>query len=481
MKVLHVTSEAAPYSKTGGLADVSAGLPAALAALGLQVKVVSPLYRSVAEREISLGVLKSPVHIDFRDKDFSARVYVHRLQHELSYYFIGRDEFFDRTNLYGTPWGDYFDNADRFIFFSRAALAMCRQLRFRPDIIHCHDWQTALIPAMLKHPMVGDTFWRNTRSVFTIHNLAYQGVFPQEYMPVSGLPPELFTLEGLEFYGRVNLLKGGIVFADRITTVSKTYAKEICTPEFGYGLDGVLRRYKSRLTGILNGVDYASWDPAVDPHIVRNYSRGDLSGKTPCKEDLRRIYGLTGLPDAPLIGMVGRLVEQKGLDIILDAVDGILKTGADLVILGSGEDRYHQELSALARRYQGRLGVRIGFDPVLAHKIEAGADIFLMPSRYEPCGLNQMYSLKYGTIPIVRATGGLEDTIREFDPESGRGNGFKFKAYSAQALVSCVRRAAVFYKKKDLWAVLIRNAMRDDFSWDTAARKYLRLYEKVMG
>ena len=342
MKVLHVTSEAAPYSKTGGLADVSAGLPAALAALGVHVKVVTPLYRSVVEGGHSLGILKSPAHIEFHGQELNARVCVHRLQPELSYYFVGRDEFFDRTHLYGTPRGDYFDNVDRFIFFSRAAMAACRLLRFRPDIIHCHDWQTALIPAMLKHPAVGDTFWRNTRSVFTIHNLAYQGVHPQAYMPVSGLPPELFTVEGLEFYGRMNFLKGGIIFADRITTVSKTYAREICTPEFGYGLDGVLRKHRSRLTGILNGVDYASWDPAADPLIASRYSRGDLSGKTHCKKDLRRIYGLSGLPGAPLIGMVGRLVEQKGLDIILDAVDGILKTGADLVILGSGEDRYHQ-------------------------------------------------------------------------------------------------------------------------------------------
>jgi len=481
MKLLFVTSEAAPYSKTGGLADVSSGLPAALAALGVQVKVVTPLYRAVAEGDHPLTTLKSTFQVNFRGRELHGRVSVHRLQPDLSYYFIGRDEFFDRSFLYGTPQGDYFDNADRFIFFSRAVLAACRLLRFRPDIVHCHDWQAALIPALLKHSPESHPFWQKTRSVLTIHNLAYQGVFSQEYMPVSGLPPDLFTMEGLEFYGQMNFLKAGIVFADRITTVSKTYAKEICTPEFGYGLDGVLRQHKSSLTGILNGVDYASWNPAVDPHIARHYSRSDLSGKLLCKQELRRIYGLTGLPGNPLIGMVARLVEQKGLDIILDAVDGILKTGADMVILGSGEDRYHKELGALARRHKGRLGVRIGFDPALAHKIEAGADIFLMPSRYEPCGLNQMYSLKYGTIPLVRATGGLEDTVHEFDPKTGRGNGFKFKSYSAPALISSVRRATALYKQKDMWASLVRNAMRADFSWDTAARKYLSLYERVLG
>ncbi len=481
MKLLYVTSEAAPYSKTGGLADVSAGLPAALADLGVQVKVVTPFYRTVAEGAHPLAVLKSELAVSFLDRDLRSRVHVHRHRPELSYYFIDRDEFFDRSFLYGTPRGDYFDNAERYIYFSRAALAVCRLLRFKPDLIHCHDWQAALIPALLKHSLENRSIWLKARSLLTIHNLAYQGVFSQEFMPLSGLPPELFTMEGVEFYGQMSFLKAGIVFADRITTVSRTYAKEICTPEFGYGLDGVLRNHKPRLSGILNGVDYSSWDPAIDPHLACNYSRSDLSGKPLCKRELRKIFGLTGLPDSPLIGMVARLVEQKGLDIILEAMEGILKTGADLVILGSGEDRYHQELRALARRHKGRIGVRIGFDTALAHKIEAGADVFLMPSRYEPCGLNQMYSLKYGTIPLVRSTGGLEDTVREFDPATGRGNGFKFKAYSASALISCVRRATALYKRKDRWGILIKNAMRADFSWETAARKYLSLYERMLG
>ena len=286
MKILFVTSEVTPYSKTGGLADVSAGLPQALADLGVQVKVISPRYRSVAESGFPFTALKSPLHVPFRDHDFSDRLYVHRIKPELSYYFIRRDEFFDRTFLYGTPERVYFDNADRFIFFSRAVLTACRLLRFHPDIIHCNDWPSALIPAMLKSFSQTNRSQRRIRTVFTIHNLAYQGVFPQETMQVSGLPPEYFSMSGVEFYGQMNFLKAGIVFSDRITTVSKTYAKEILTPEFGYGLDGVLREHKSKLQGILNGADYSDWDPGHDPWITKNYSRSDLRGKESCKGDL---------------------------------------------------------------------------------------------------------------------------------------------------------------------------------------------------
>lgn len=479
MKVLFVTSEVTPYSKTGGLADVSSGLPSALANLGVQIKVVSPMYRSVGEGGFPLRSLKSQLDIPFRGYTQRERVYLRRIKPELGYYFVKRDEFFDRSGLYGTAGGDYFDNADRFIFFCRAALSLCRLLRFKPDIIHCHDWQTALIPAMLKTARDDSPYWNTTRTVFTIHNLAYQGVFPQEYMAVSGLPPELFTLNGLEFYGQMNFMKAGIVFGDRITTVSRTYAKEILTPEFGYGLDGVLREHKGRLKGILNGVDYQDWDPARDPYIARRFSSGDLSGKADCRRELREIFALSGLPSRPILGIVARLVEQKGVDLVVKAADRILKAGADLVILGSGDDLYQRELSALARRHQGRMAVRIGFDPGLAHKIEAGADIFLMPSRYEPCGLNQMYSLKYGTIPIVRATGGLDDSIQEFDPETLRGNGFKFKPYTAAALISCVRTALAVYKQKPLWSILMKNAMWADFSWKRAAGEYLKLYEML--
>ncbi len=480
MKILFVTSEVTPYSKTGGLADVSAGLPKALAELGAQVKVISPKYRSVAETGFPLRTLKNPLRVRFRNHDFQDLLYVHRIRPELSYYFIRCDEFYDRTFLYGSPDKDYFDNADRFIFFGWAVLEACRLLRFYPDIIHCNDWPSALIPAMLKSLLPPERFPREIRTVFTIHNLAFQGVFPQESMLVSKLPPEYFSMTGLEFYGQMNFLKAGIVFSDRITTVSRTYAKEILRPEFGYGLDGVLREYKFKLKGLLNGADYSDWDPRRDPYIAQNYTRNDLRGKKLCKAELKQIFGLTGLPSSPVLGMVARLVEQKGVSLVAAALDRLLSAGAEVVILGSGEERFQKELSALARRHRGRLGVRIGFDSALAHKIEAGADMFLMPSRYEPCGLNQMYSLRYGTIPLVHATGGLEDSIRDFNSDTGKGNGFKFRSYTASALISCVNRAVTVYQKPRVWERLVRNAMQADFSWDKAAVKYLQLYQKVL-
>jgi starch synthase len=480
MKVLHVASEVAPYSKTGGLADVAAGLPAALSDLGIQVKVVSPLYGCVREAVPKLGQMKRRLRISSRHGELDARLFHHRIQLGLTFHFVERDEFYDRSRLYGTSAGDYFDNADRFIFLDHAALRACRALRFRPDIIHCHDWQTGLIPALVKSAQRQDPYWRKARTVFTIHNLAYQGVFPPEYMTISGLPPELFHLQGLEFYGRMNFLKAGIVGSDRITTVSPRYAREILTPEFGHGLDGALRQHRDRLAGILNGVDYADWNPASDPHIECRYTPRDLSGKSACKSDLLSRFGLGGRPEFPLIGMVTRLAEQKGLDLLVEAASDIMRIGVRMVILGRGDDRYENAVKSLARRFPERIAVRLDFDPVLAHKIEAGADLFLMPSRFEPCGLNQMYSLKYGTIPIVHAVGGLDDTIKDFDPQTGKGNGFKFGKYSAPALVREVRRAAGLFRRRDQWERLIKNAMRADFSWAKAARRYLRLYEHAL-
>ncbi len=480
MKVLQVTSEVAPYSKTGGLADVSAGLPAALAARGLKVKVFSPLYCTVREAAPSLTSLKSRPRIPSRFGELDARLFAQHSKPGLSFYFIERDEYFDRKGLYGTPEGDYFDNADRFLFFMRAALQACRLIRFRPDIIHCHDWQTGLIPAMLKSVFWDDPFWRKTRTVFTIHNLAYQGIFPREYMSVSGLPSALFSQEGLEFYGQMNFLKAGIIFSDRFTTVSKRYAHEIQSPEYGHGLDGVLQEHRARLTGILNGVDYSCWNPAVDAHIVQNYTPRDLEGKTKCKGELMSLFGLGGTLKSPILGMVTRLAEQKGLDLLLEAVPRLMRTGIRLVILGQGDEVYARAIRTLGRNYPGKIGVRVGFDPVLAHKIEAGADMFLMPSRFEPCGLNQMYSLKYGTIPIVHAVGGLDDTISAFDPVTGKGNGFKFFSFSAPALLQEVRRALTLFKDQDLWKSLMTNAMRSDFSWKKAARSYHQLYQKTL-
>jgi len=479
MRVLLATSEVAPFSKTGGLADVTGKLPLELARLGVEIKIVTPLHRSVRDGKFGLEKLKESVKVKMGSHAFRNTVFRKTIAPGLSVYFIRHDPFYDRGQLYGTSKGDYPDNAERYIFLNRAALSLCEQIGFTPDIIHCHDWQTGLIPAALKSPQGNHPSFRHTRSVFTIHNLAYQGAFSPEYLPLSGLPQEFYSMEGMEFYGRMNFLKSGIVYADKVTTVSPRYAEEILSPEFGYGLDGVLRSRKDGVTGILNGVDYSDWDPKTDPHIAARFMPGDLTGKTACKQDAAKIFGLTGSRDTPLIGMITRLADQKGLDLMVEAVDGIIAEGASLMVLGRGDEKYERLLLGIARRHPGRIGVKIAFDPVLSHKIEAGADLFLMPSLYEPCGLNQMYSLKYGTIPIVRATGGLDDTVQHFDRLSGEGTGFKFAEYCSSALLEAVREAVSVYADKNPWSRLIRNAMQADFSWRKTAPAYIRLYQDL--
>jgi len=476
LKIVFASSEVTPFAKTGGLADVSASLPSAMASLGHQVRIVIPMYRSVMEGNFKLELMESSIEIPYRGQLLKAKVYHSKIGPNLLIYFIRRDEFFDRSGLYRLPEGDYFDNPDRFIFFSRGLLHLSKLIGFQPDIIHCNDWQTSLIPVYLKSLYQDDPFFRFTRTIFTIHNLAYQGVFPKEYMDVSGLPWELFSIKGLEYYGKMNFMKGGIMLADIISTVSERYAQEIRTPEFGYGLDGVLRDRSGDIYGVLNGVDYSEWNPETDPHIAANYSAKDLSGKEKCKEALMKILNLKGSQHYPIIGMITRLADQKGFDLLAEAVDELLKLELFLVLLGQGEEKYEKRFLEEGEKHSGRFGVKIAFDGVLAHRIEAGADMFLMPSRYEPCGLNQMYSLKYGTIPIVRATGGLDDTIKEFNPETEKGNGFKFAEYSSKALIENIKKALVVYQNKELWLKLVKNAMKEDFSWERSALKYQEIY-----
>lgn len=479
LKILFAASEVTPFAKTGGLADVAGSLPEALSLLGHQVFTVMPYYRSVKEGSLDLKEFDRPLPIPFKGQHLEARIYTAKQKRITQVYFIQRDEFFDRGGLYGTPGGDYFDNPERFIFFSRSVLEFSKLIGFQPDIIHCHDWQTSLIPAYVKSRYKNDPVLKRARSVFTIHNLAYQGVFSKDMMTISELPLEYFSMKGLEFYGKMNFMKGGIVFSDVITTVSEKYAQEIQTPEYGYGLDGVLRDRRAHIHGILNGVDYSAWNPRTDPHIVANYDRRNLAGKRKCKTDLSKIYGLKGSSDLPILGIVSRLADQKGFDILAEAMDELLKLKLKLVILGTGEAKYEKQFDMLGRKHPGRLGVKIGFDNVLAHKIEAGSDMFLMPSKYEPCGLNQMYSLKYGTIPIVRATGGLDDTIQRFEPQTGEGNGFKFVDYSSKALLEEVRRALEVYSDNTQWIKLIKKAMQMDFSWKKSALRYAEIYSQV--
>lgn len=480
LKILFSSSEVTPFAKTGGLADVSASLPAAMASLGHQVRIVMPMYRSVMKGSFELKLLEKSLEVPFRGKILKDKVYYSEISRNLLIYFIKRDEFFDRDMLYGTSEGDYVDNADRFIFFSRGTLHLIKLIGFQPDIVHCNDWQTSLVPVYLKSSYKDDPFFHNTLKVFTIHNLAYQGVFPKEYMDISELPSELFSLKGLEYYGKMNFMKGGIVFTDVITTVSEKYAQEIQTPEYGHGLDGVLKERNDDINGVLNGVDYTEWNPEADPHIAANYSPKDLSGKKKCKKELIEIFRLEGSVETPIIGIISRLADQKGFDILADAMDELMKMKLFLVLLGRGDEKYEKQFSELGKKYKGRLGVKIAFDNVLAHKIEAGSNMFLMPSRYEPCGLNQLYSLKYGTIPVVRATGGLDDTVQEFEPETEKGNGFKFFEYSSKALIEKVKRALVIYKNKELWLKLVKNAMNEDFSWNKSALRYQEIYNRAI-
>jgi starch synthase len=392
------------------------------------------------------------------------------------------DRYFDREGIYGDVGGDYPDNIERFTFFCRAALEWLRLEREPPDVLHVHEWQSALAPAFLRanadvYPELG-----RLRTVLTIHNLAYQGRFPSFDWHLLNLDPRYFSPEFLEFYGQINLLKAGMVFADAITTVSPRYAAEIETAAFGEGLDGVLRARHGRVRGILNGIDRAAWDPATDPHLPAHYDARDLRGKAACKAAVQAELGLAVRADVPLLGVVSRLAEQKGLDLLAAALPGALRASdAQLAVLGSGDERYERLLAGLAAEFTGRVVLRVGFDERLAHRIEAGADVFLMPSRFEPCGLNQLYSLRYGTVPVVHATGGLDDTVVEFDPAAGVGTGFKFTPYTPEAFLGALDRALRTRRDARLWARLVANGMAQDFSWDRAAQEYRRLYGDLLG
>ncbi|OGD30378.1 MAG: starch synthase [Candidatus Aminicenantes bacterium RBG_13_63_10] len=482
MKVAFIASEAVPFAKTGGLADVAGALPRFLGARGAEVTVFLPLYGTTRERAREFSLSKTSDHegLDWNGARVPFALWESRRE-GFTARFIERDEYFKREGLYGTTSGDFPDNGERFGFFCLAALEAMKTLSFRPDIVHAHDWQSALSLACLKHRLSGDEFFKGSRSLFTIHNLAYQGLFPREILRAVGLPEKLFHHEEMEFYGRVSFLKAGILYASAVNTVSPTYSREIQTPEFGCGLEGLLRHRSRVLSGILNGVDYSNWDPAEDRHIAARYTRADLRGKEVCKADLLRAFGLpAGDRSAPVIGMVTRLAGQKGLDILAEALDDLFREKLRLVILGQGEPALEKRLAEAAAEHPGAFGLRLGFDETLAHKIYAGSDLFLIPSRYEPCGLTQMYSLKYGTVPLVRATGGLDDTVEEFDPETLQGNGVKFHEHSAAALIEAVRRALRLHGRKELWAALVRSAMACDFSWNRSAGEYMDLYGKIL-
>ncbi len=481
LRIFFVTSEAVPFAKTGGLADVCGALPKFLREIGCEIRLVMPYYRMVRQSGLPLQYLGEEIHVSLGDEILRADLYQGTLQGDIPVYFIGRDEFYDREYLYSTPKGDYFDNSERFIFFSKASLILCQKMGFSPDIVHHHEWQTGLISAYLQSLYRNDPLFSSTGTVFTIHNLAYQGIFKKEKFWLTGLPQEMYNPEGIEFWERINLMKAGIVYADVINTVSKKYSEEIQTPEYGYGLEGILRKRKEDLYGILNGVDYQEWDPSHDPYLIAHYGPDDLSGKKECKRDLLKEFKLpSSLENAPLLGMISRLADQKGFDLLSEILDELFTLDVGFILLGTGEQKYHDLFSAIARKYPDRAGIRIAYDDRLAHKIEAGCDLFLMPSKYEPCGLNQIYSLKYGTIPVVRATGGLDDTVLNYDPITRKGNGFKFNRYEAREFLSQIKVAISYYRQPDHWRQLLQNAMSEDFSWKRSAQSYFQLYQKAL-
>ena len=475
MKILFVASEGVPYSKTGGLADVVGALSVSLVEAGHQVAVLLPKYRGTKTQTITIPSLTIPIGDELRFSSIVEGAPVGGVR----FYFLDDPDYFDRPQLYGEKGSDYYDNAERFCEFSRAAIEFTKRV-WMPDVIHCHDWQTALVPVLLRTLYARDPALKQMGVVLTIHNLGYQGIFPHSTLARIGLPETLFQVDALEFFGKVNFLKGGLVYSDRLTTVSKKYAAEIQTKEYGYGLDGVIRMRADRLTGILNGVDYSAWSPEADKLIVANYSAHNLDGKRACKKDLLELFQLpVENMTRPVIGIVSRFVDQKGFDIFAEAVAEMMQENLALVALGSGDAQYEKLFLALAQKFPSKVGVRIAYDNPVAHKIEAGADMFLMPSRYEPCGLNQIYSLRYGTVPIVRATGGLDDTIVQYNPKTGGGTGFKFDAYTGRALLDCVRNAIRVFRDPAAWHAVQTAGMAKDFSWKPSAGAYVTVYEEV--
>jgi starch synthase len=470
-----VGSEAQPFAKTGGLADVLGALPKALMRLGHTVDLVIPLYRG-----ISVGHPTGNVRVALGGQVDDAQI--HAVEDEgLRTIFIGHAAYFDREFLYGAAERDYPDNPERFAFFCQAALDWAASTGQPYDVIHAHDWQAGLIPVLLERAASTQSGVR-TPTVFTIHNLAYQGVFDASWLPRLGLGWDLMRVDAMEYWGRISYLKAGVVFSQLVTTVSPTYAQEIQTPDLGFGFDGVLRHRSRDLVGILNGIDYDQWDPESDLNLPEPYNASKLKGKAAAKRKLLETYGLPARPrdrERPLIGMISRMVDQKGFDLIASLADVLPTLGAAFVVLGTGERRHQDLWRTLAAKHPDVIGARIGFDEGLAHLIEGGSDIFLMPSRFEPCGLNQMYSLRYGTVPVVRATGGLRDTVRDVDPETGQGTGFTFEPYTPEALVAALRRALALFGNRPAWRRVQKAGMRQDLSWDASARQYVEVYARA--
>ena len=479
MKVLIASSEIVPFAKTGGLADVTGALPKALRRIGVEADCVLPLYRSVDRDRFPMTPAGPQIQVPLGNREETGVVEETDAGDDVQAFLVRNDRYFDREFLYGTKEGEYVDNCERFTFFCRAVMEWLVRTGRKYDVLHCNDWQTALLPAYVRTLYSQEEAFRSAATVFTIHNLGYQGLFWNHDLPLTGLGWDLFTPKGLEFYGKLNLMKAGLVFADILSTVSPTYSREIQTPEFGYGLEGVLYERREDLYGIVNGIDDEEWHPATDRWIAANYSADDLSGKAACRRDLLSAFGLPP-GDEPILGLIGRLTAQKGFDLVKRIGEWLAGQPLRMVILGAGERKYEEAMEALGRKYPERIAIRVAYDNALAHKIEAGADIYLMPSRYEPCGLNQIYSLKYGTVPVVRETGGLADTVVDADANPAEGTGFTFRRYEAEELMGAVSRALAAYADRTRWDGIVRRGMALDFSWEASARAYVDLYGKAL-
>ncbi len=485
MNILIATSEVTPFSKTGGLADVCGALPGALANLGHHPIVFSPLYRQVREHGATLEPTDITLEIPIGNKVVIGHLLKGSLPgSDVTVYFVDQPEYYGRDQLYQTNGQDYKDNCERFVFFSRAVMESIRLLDLQVDVIHCNDWQTGLIPALLRIEYQFARGYEDIVSLLTIHNMAYQGHFWHWDMLLTGLDWKYFNWKQMEFWGNLNLMKTGLVFADAINTVSPRYAEEIQN-DLGCGMEEILRGRSESLFGIINGVDYSLWDPAINPSLTKNYSVGNWQeGKAANKAAIQAELGLPVNPDVPLIGLVGRLADQKGWDLVAEVMQRwVHRSDVQWAILGTGDPRYHEMLEGLAAQRPDRVGVRLGFSDAVARQIEAGSDMFLMPSRYEPCGLNQLYSLKYGTVPVVRETGGLADSICDATPDAlsdGRANGFSFEAYDADQLEVALQRACdTFNTRKDTWRNLVETGMKQDWSWEHSAQQYIAVYEQM--
>ncbi len=481
MRILLASSEVYPFSKTGGLADMVGALGRALVKAGHEAVLVTPLYRGIREKFPALRRVDWQFDLPLGRRHVQGGLWELVRPGEARIYFVEQDGYFNRAGLYLEDNLSYADNAERFLFFSKCVTHLARYLPWRAEVVHVHDWQVGLVPAMVLHQRTEG--WKDTpRTCLTIHNLAYQGIFPADAFALANLPADYFAPDGVgaEFYGLLNCLKGGIIFADRVTTVSPRYAREITTEELGCGLDGVLRKYGAKLIGILNGVDYDEWNTTKNPHLLRPYTATRMTGKTFNKRELQRQLGLPVDDGIPLFGTISRLADQKGVDIQLGALEEMLNTNIQFVQLGSGSPEFERGYRNLAARFPRKVSAQFGYNETLAHRIEAGCDFFLMPSRFEPCGLNQMYSLRYGTIPVVRATGGLDDSVIDYTQDAERADGLKFYEYTSRALAKAIRKALAIYAQPELLRAFRRNAMKADFSWAKTVEEYVKVYDSML-